>query len=481
MSKPRVRLNTPLQKHSQGLCGCSFTVNPNFCVYQPFLDGWDFTSDVGNGGKRGEIFTPRFIVDKMIVDSGMLPEAAVYDYDYTTLSKADALKVVRAKINEPAIGTGNFSSTILWHKVHYVDFVSRNKTGRLDLKKYNLHLLEAIASMYSNDIDVGNLEASKWRFLRLGGIYTEKNVEFWVDHILNTLDVELNFENLLLENETYSMKVLGEFFTSMAVVADAKTNEASTVVEETDTEPVSESSAPEALKTHLEQLSEEETKVAQTTVQALLKADIETQVRASLTAADENWAAADEDRGIIDVLYKKHTGQNPTLATRELWKHILDENMKLFNGIIEDDTIDVENNFIVPGWFNINWTWWGFSNWAAPKTGQEGEISVDIQETRVPLAKQILEGKLANLKQEILTLEEKRVPEAEGTTTKALDIKTEPKLVFADDKDKKTYTEKQRQVRVTEKKIKQIETGKLEIEYAPMEALTMEADQGSLF
>lgn len=48
---------------------------------QVFIDGWDFTPDVGNGKSRGEIFTPRFIVDKMI-SMGIIPPSIVYNNNY---------------------------------------------------------------------------------------------------------------------------------------------------------------------------------------------------------------------------------------------------------------------------------------------------------------------------------------------------------------------------------------------------------------
>ena len=481
-----------LQKHASDDCGCSVLSSPNFCIYQPFLDGWDFTPDVGNGGKRGEVFTPRFIVDKMIVDSGMLPEAAVYNYDYTTLGREAMIAVVHAKVNEPAIGTGNFSSTILWHKIHYVFELAKNKRGRVDVKKYNLYLLEAIASMYSNDIDAGNLETSKWRFLRLGGIYTEKNVKFWTETIFHALTVVRQAEgysSFIVDDEVMADAVEVtvpaevEAVTSTTVDLDAAT---SSDVSAGSSEPANSmepqsamdlsgtlqepAGGDEAFKD--EQVVAEEAKSfleapegSDEYLQGIYAA-VEQQVRESLNAADENWAAADEDRGIIDVLYRRHTGQNPTIATRHLWKEILDENMKLFNGIVETDT--VTEGFIVPGWINVQWTWWGFQNWRL----EEGSSAVDIQRMRVPLAKQILEGRLEALNSELETIEAKR----EDVDDDMGDVP-----VFTSDADKKAYSEKRRQIRQTEKKIQQLEAGVLDVKVEAEESKTMTQDQGMLF
>lgn len=51
-------------------------------VKTPFPDGWSYISNVGNNESRGEVFTPRWVVDKMIADDSILPSRMVFDAQY---------------------------------------------------------------------------------------------------------------------------------------------------------------------------------------------------------------------------------------------------------------------------------------------------------------------------------------------------------------------------------------------------------------
>lgn len=177
-TKKPIRKKTPLQKHKDRECGCSMFKNEMNCVYQPFPDGWDFTTDVGNGKSRGEIFTPRFVIDKMLLEVGMFPEEGIYQLNYNANPK-DALSYVQARVNEPAIGTANFTSTILWHKLEYAAIAARGRSKRVDRKKFDLYTLMAVSSIYANDIDPGNLTASILRLTRKGDIAAEEHQEHW--------------------------------------------------------------------------------------------------------------------------------------------------------------------------------------------------------------------------------------------------------------------------------------------------------------
>ena len=187
------------EMHRQGKCGCSTRRNPNRCVYQPFLDGWSFTPDVGNGSSRGEIFTPRFVVDKMIVDSGILPKRVVYDLDYRG-SQDTLRKYIGSRVFESAVGTGNFVSTILWHKLelahrltgYTVDPDGQPRKTDAQRRRYEAYTLVALASCYFNDIDPGNLQTTKWRLLRDSEIGADVNIVFWTDHIASALEDTLS-------------------------------------------------------------------------------------------------------------------------------------------------------------------------------------------------------------------------------------------------------------------------------------------------
>jgi hypothetical protein len=272
----------------------------NYCIYQPFLDGWDFTPDVGMGSTRGEIFTPRFIVDHMISDVGILPERMVYNFDYKSYKKKfeDKQNELRgyagARVFEPAVGTGNYISSILWHKLEvaheltgYKPYKRNGKTyyskSIEQLARYQAYTLVALGSIYFNDIDPGNLQTTKWRILRDSEISNPANIEFWVEHIKQNLSQEL---------ERTQVKWLKSY------------------------------------------------------------------VQESIQTASNNWASKDRDRGVLDVLYEKHTGEHAPDWLRAAWRRVLDANAQLFNGIKDEDTI--EEGFVVPSNQKVIWTYWSF-------------------------------------------------------------------------------------------------------------------------
>lgn len=172
-----------LQHHRLGECGCSMSKNPHNCPYQTFLDGWDFTPEVGNGKTRGEIFTPRFVIDQMLLDLGMFNPEALTDLDYDPDPQA-ALRRLSETFYEPAIGTGNFTSTILWHKLEYAAVASRDEEGNLSPERYDLNTLIASGSVYANDIDPGNLTTTILRLLGGGKIETQEHIARWVNRIM---------------------------------------------------------------------------------------------------------------------------------------------------------------------------------------------------------------------------------------------------------------------------------------------------------
>lgn len=305
---------TPLQIHNNGECGCTILVNPNYCVYQPFIDGLDFVPDVGNGQKRGEVFTPRFVVDSMIVDSNIIKDKAVYEYDYKG-STETIRKYIGKRVFEHAVGSGNFIATILWHKLEYANFLTSTegeenvgKKTPAQLRRYQSYTLVALSSIYFNDIDAGNLQTTRWRILRDAPIYTDEHVEFWTKHIQSSLGEEIEPEHI------------------------------SPMVEE------------------------------------------------SIKEANKNWSILDADKGILDVLYKKHTGKEAPEWLEKAWAEILDHNGKLFNGIVEEDTI--EDGFIVAGYKNVVWTFWWFTY---------DKDRIYVAKRRIPLMRQILESRLKSL------------------------------------------------------------------------------------
>jgi hypothetical protein len=310
----------------------------NYCVYQSFLDGWDFTPDVGMGSTRGEIFTPRFIVDYMISDLGILPERMVYEFNYKSLErkKEDKQNELRgyagSKVLEPAVGTGNYISTILYHKLELVNELTGYKSSRQNgrtsyiknpaqLARYQAYTLVVLGSLYINDIDPGNLQTTKWRFLRDNEIASPANIEFWVSHIEDNMSIKLDKKELKWTREY---------------------------------------------------------------------------VNSSIQSASQNWASKDRDRGVLDVLYEKHTSEHAPDWLRSAWRKIIDANAQLFNGIQSEDTI--EEGFVVPGYKKVIWTYWSFSYDLVQLDKQELQDLVSVtQKTLAELSSAALDNKLDNM------------------------------------------------------------------------------------
>jgi len=316
----RAHRKNALELHRSKECECSIMSNPKNCTYQPFLDGWEFTPDVGNGQKRGEVFTPRWIVDKMVFDVGIMPREAVYEHNYTTLNKEEKDTVISSKVLEPAVGTGNYISTILWHKLNYAFAASLDENTQIDPSEYEHNVLKAISSIYIFDIDPGNLETTYQRLFRTDPQLNNKaKNDKWVKHVQNNLD---KLSETLTEN-------------------------------------------------------------------------IEHMVKQSLNSAQENWnkflTASPE--GIVQSLYKAHMSTEISEELSNKIIQILDENIRLFNGIVKEDTI--EEGFVVPGWKNVVWKWWNI------------EKSSIITSEDIRLADQMISGEIEQLQKQADELERK--------------------------------------------------------------------------
>lgn len=370
-SRP-ARKPTAAALHANGDCGCSITANPNNCVYQPFIDGWDFTPDVGNGKKRGEIFTPRFIVDKMIRDVGLFTSAVIDDLDYSANTDDELLRMITARVLEPAVGTGNYSSTILWHKISCAGELAgrnsseinnsetkgadnnavNNSSGDFDLRRFHELLLTAVGSVYAFDIDCGNIEVTRRRFTRnTGELNSKETVDYWETALTKSLGKNKN---------NGSKKTIGLAKTSKSSKKPLST-------------PVLSGRS--------------------------LNAAIHHTVVISLNAAENHWISKINDSGVIPVLYEKFTGKTIPVEIERVVNNIVEDNLKLFNGIVEDDTIG--ETFVVAGWSNVVWCWWDFSV----------DVHGAVTESRklVPLAEQIhmderkhIESRIAELKKNYL-------------------------------------------------------------------------------
>lgn len=360
----KTRLKTSLELHKMmteagvRACGCSRESNPKFCPYQEFIDGFSFVPDVGNGQTRGEIFTPRFVVDYMIVENGILPKEAIYDLQYShevdyengvevEYDDEKLRKFIGGRVFEPAVGSGNYTATILWHKLEYAntlalrnleDYDESSEKYQEQIRRYQVYTLVAVASMYFNDIDAGNLQATKWRLYRDGAIYSKANIEFWVEYLLEHVN-----SDLLKKNE-------------------------------------------------------------------LSKTDLKAVISASLMKASESWSASGSNGGVLDTLYRHHTGDNPPEWLKAAWKMILDHNAKLFNSIVEEDESDkdgeaVEDSFIVPGYRHVSWDFWWFTDL---------KTLVRVSKRQVPLYRQIKMAEIKEIQSRGTKVEDALIPDSSG-------------------------------------------------------------------
>lgn len=170
---------TPLSQHNSKTCDCYSTLLPEEkrCVYAVFPDGAEFTPDVGNAQRRGEVFTPLWVVQKMITDASVLPKDVVYHNVYEK-SEINFIKLHERTV-EPAVGTGNFLATILWYKANLAEALSRSDDGVLDVSLYHKNLLTAATTLYAFDISCGNLQIVKHRCLTQENLYSDEVINYW--------------------------------------------------------------------------------------------------------------------------------------------------------------------------------------------------------------------------------------------------------------------------------------------------------------
>ncbi len=123
----------------------------------------------------------------------------------------------------------------------------------------------------------------------------------------------------------------------------------------------------------------------------------------------------------------------------------MDENSKLFNSIQESDA--VESGFIVPGYRNITWSFWWFSY---NKTG------IDIIKTRVPLYRQMLEGKIKALQSRATEIYNTGVFDDSGQIYSPFDETTSLSHSFANKDDAKEYRSLNLQIEKLKRKLEAV-------------------------
>jgi hypothetical protein len=155
-----------------------------FEINKPYIDGWPYCSSAGNVSTRGEVFTPANFVKSMVDD-------------VLNTIKKDSKNYIDYTVLEPAAGVGHYICTILWHKMECV--YQKNKesqeqetkiTHQENLLNYQLDTIRALASIYVNDVDPGNIEVIKHRLFKNEEKinFAEKNIiSFWQEKISDLL------------------------------------------------------------------------------------------------------------------------------------------------------------------------------------------------------------------------------------------------------------------------------------------------------
>lgn len=159
-------------------------------------------------------------------------------------------------------------------------------------------------------------------------------------------------------------------------------------------------------------------------------------MKSSLTEAETNWSSFVTPDGVVQkvwrTIHEARAGEPGFEAMtdtipRPLFSKIckvLEKNTKLFNGIVEADS--VEEGFTVPGWRNVVWSWW--------TVGRTPKGSLTLREDLNPLRAQILSSQLSAFEKDLHKLEEEHLVEKvdRGTLFSEFDCEEilEPDLIW---------------------------------------------------
>lgn len=383
MGTRKTKKKNALQLHLDNECQCSIKTNPNHCQYQQFIDGWNFTPDVGRGQSSGEVFTPRFIVDKMITDSGMFPQEFVYDYNYkqdsTTLEN-----IINNRICEPAVGTGNFISTILYYKLQAAKQLAHQEPNK-DLKDL---IFNSIETLYCFDIDAGNLEVT---FRRLTDGNSEKIndkeiVDYWVkniadniiydkkeeiiqkiadkDNVLNTLlqeaintgqkeqyEIKDKYKDILYNDVDSVYEILNKEFSDSEFFNDYENFKENSFSIKLYDLLLNEFYNLDKVYVYVVDNDIVNNKNIRKELLTIIDVSIIVDtISSSLEESKDNWKSFLSGEGVLSRFFEENNIKNNDLL--EECKTILHENIKLFNGIEELSTSTM------PGWRSIWWSRW---------------------------------------------------------------------------------------------------------------------------
>lgn len=189
------------QKEILGIRADGSTKDP----YLPFVDGFPFKHNVGRSKQLAEVFTPRWLAEDMWSASNPNRKKMFREFDYSEIS----LKELGLTNFEPAIGTGNITCSLLWHRINYAWIhtlgVSEFMTLEARNKTFAALMTYALSRFYGCDIDSGSLQVLKYRLLG-GDIFSAENVDFWTEQALFFTDPFTSTKNDIREKVTESLK-----------------------------------------------------------------------------------------------------------------------------------------------------------------------------------------------------------------------------------------------------------------------------------
>lgn len=342
--------------HKDGECDCfdnSIRGADKRCIYRSFPDSWEFVTDAGNSQSRGEVFTPRWVVDRMMVMVELFDAEVVHDQKYD-IDTQRAMESISARVVEPAVGTANYSSSILFNKLKLVEHVSRNSNGKLNKLLYMKNFLTAVCSVYTFDIDAGNVEVSIRRMLgqtstaQFLDLEDEKVVEEWSNRIFSSM------KGGELKKAVMDKGFSIEEFENLMIQKIFKKDETERPVDIT---------------------------------------DITAMVSSSMREAKKHWQKFLDanPEGLCCRMYREATGEEMPDTVRSMIYHVMVSNNKVFNGIEEFDT--VKEGFVVPGSQGVVWNWW--------KVGINDKKQLMLKSEEQPMAFQCLSSEALRTEHDI--------------------------------------------------------------------------------
>lgn len=176
----------------------------------------DVVSEITNFVSAVRPLTDETDMDKLIdmlikedlIHQHIVNESQWKSYCNSTLELTTFDDILDTTVQEPAVGTGNFTSTIVWHKLNVAFLAAQGSAGEVDIDTVHENVMRAFASVYFFDIDPGNVEVTIRRIVRytFDDITSPDTVDYWTEKIIRLLELEerVQDENYTADDERYN-------------------------------------------------------------------------------------------------------------------------------------------------------------------------------------------------------------------------------------------------------------------------------------